>query len=323
MLVNELRDELKKYNADDLRKIIVELYKRIPKNKKEDYNIDEYIKNINSKDKKENNKKSMDFESLKAEIIYFLECVDSGYYQMPNRIISKKERSSWRFKVKKYYKELNKITPNSNNGGLATFLLIELFKRLSFGTNSLLFTNWNTFNALGVSQSDYYDTLVKRILFNNYSEENLQKCVELLSVEKDPEEFSYDMYAIFINNLKTIGIKETAIKLLNKEKDNLKENMDETSDYHTKYYIKQSLNNMVMCITEIYFNLHEIDAGISYFHKNYIESNKEILEYVLLNMLDEADLQNEWCLEYEKYLNQLDYRESLKSRYQELKNKMS
>lgn len=73
-----------------------------------------------------------------SEINNFLELVDGEYYATPNKIVSKTERSSWRFKVKRYYKELNKIEPNSKNGGMATFLLIELFKRLSRGTYYLL-----------------------------------------------------------------------------------------------------------------------------------------------------------------------------------------
>lgn len=37
MLVSELRKEIEKYDKNELKNIIVELYKRIPKNKKEDY----------------------------------------------------------------------------------------------------------------------------------------------------------------------------------------------------------------------------------------------------------------------------------------------
>ena len=43
MKVSELREIIKKYNEEDKEKIIVELYKRIPKKTKEDYNIDNYI----------------------------------------------------------------------------------------------------------------------------------------------------------------------------------------------------------------------------------------------------------------------------------------
>ena len=44
MLVNELRKEIEKYEKKDLQNIIVELYKKIPKVKKEEYNIDENVK---------------------------------------------------------------------------------------------------------------------------------------------------------------------------------------------------------------------------------------------------------------------------------------
>ena len=47
MLVSELRKEIEKYNKKDLENIIVELYKRLPKSKKEDFNIDDFIKNVN------------------------------------------------------------------------------------------------------------------------------------------------------------------------------------------------------------------------------------------------------------------------------------
>ena len=104
------------------------------------------------------------FDELYKEIVYFINCVDNEYYACANRIISKKERSSWRFKVKRYYKELNSIPFNEQNGIVATTLLIEIFKRLSIGSNRLLFVNWETFKALGVSQTEYYDTIINRII---------------------------------------------------------------------------------------------------------------------------------------------------------------
>lgn len=92
MLVSEIRKELRKYNHKELENIILELYKIIPKKKKEEYNIDDYIKNVSIKNK-EKKIVNLLFIDLKKEIIYFLDCVDNGYYSSPNRIISKKERS--------------------------------------------------------------------------------------------------------------------------------------------------------------------------------------------------------------------------------------
>ena len=58
------------YDKKELESIIAELYKRIPKRKKEDYKIDEFIKNI--KIKKKSVKKTQTFDELYKEIIYFL-----------------------------------------------------------------------------------------------------------------------------------------------------------------------------------------------------------------------------------------------------------
>lgn len=90
MLVADLKKEIEKYNKKELESIIVELYKRIPKHKKEDYDIDEFIKNINNSKKKIINKE-ISFEELQKEIIYFLELVDKEYYAGPNKFVSKKE----------------------------------------------------------------------------------------------------------------------------------------------------------------------------------------------------------------------------------------
>ena len=317
MLISELKKEIKKYNQKDLESIIVELYKRIPKNKKEDYNIDDFIKNVDNK-QKINSKKEFNFEGLEKEIKYFLSCVDNEYYVVPNKIVSKKERSSWRFKVKRYYKELSNIIPNSDNGAQATMLLIEIFKRLSIGSNRLLFINWETFRALGVSQSDYYDNILKRILYNGYTKENLQKCIDFLDIVKDPYELSYDMFYTYISNLKTIDNKEVSIQLINEKIEDLKLKLKDEKNSRIEYDLQELLNEYVECVTDIYFELEEIEKGIKFFHKNYIERSKEIKEYVLLNKLDVADLIDAWLKEYEQNMNKINFRESLKKRYEEL-----
>lgn len=317
MLVSELRKEIEKYDKNELKNIIVELYKRIPKNKKEDYNIDEFIKDV--KKSKTNTKKEVLFEDLQKEVIYFLQLVDNDYYAIPNKIVSKKERSSWRFKVKRYYKELNNILPNAKDGNRATILLIEIFKRLSIGSNRLLFINWDTFRALGVSQGEYYDVIMKRILYNGYTKENLEKCIDLLDILKDPSELSYDMFWIFISNLKTIDNKEIALKLLIDKVSALKIELKAAKNSHQEYDITENINNYVECILEIYLTMNEYECAIAYYHKNYIEDNKEVKEYILLEKLEELDLIKEWIKEYENN-NNIKYRDSINEKYTKFKN---
>lgn len=86
------------------------------------------------------------------------------------------------------------------------------------------------------------------------------------------------------------------------------------------YDCEDKLNSFVECIIFIYFELSEVDNGISYFHKNYEEKNKEIKEYVLLNILEKFELDDAWIKEYEKH-NSIDYREGLRYKYKELKKK--
>lgn len=316
MLVSELRKEIEKYDPKELQNIIVELYKRVPKYVKEDYNVDEFIKN--PKNKKKTDLKKVTFEELQKEIIYFLQCVDQEYYAIPNKIISKKERSGWRFKAKRYYKELNRILPSAPTGGIATEFLIEIFKRLSIGSNRLLFSNWETFRALGISQVEYYDILIKRILDDGYSKEKLKKCIDLLDVLKDPYELSYNMFWIFIENLKTQEMKETAISLLKEKVEEIKIKIDNIKNDST-FELEELMNDYILCITEIYCMLSSCAQGISYFHKHYVERSAEVKEYILLKKLEELDLKEEWLKEYEKHCNKISYRDSLKGTYKEFK----
>ena len=75
------------------------------------------------------------------------------------------------------------------------------------------------------------------------------------------------------------------------------------------------------CVLEIYIQLREVKDGIAYFQKKYIAINKEIKEFVLLNIIEKNELYKEWITEYEKNLGKIKYRDSLKEQYIEYKNK--
>ena len=83
MKVKELRDTIKQYNVDDLNKIVVELYKRIPKQVKENYEIDDFIINVKEEKKLVKEEKKIDFQEFVKEINYFLQCARMGLYVSP------------------------------------------------------------------------------------------------------------------------------------------------------------------------------------------------------------------------------------------------
>ena len=283
MLINELKQAIKTYNKDEKDKIIIELYKKIPKKKIKDSNIDDFILNVNKKIEVKAQDEFKDYNELEAEINYFLACVNQDLYASPNKIISKSERSKWRFKVKKYYKLLNSYSIDSDEGKKATDLLKELFIVLSEGSHYLKFSNWETFRAIGISQEDFYDNIIKRKLTNNFNLENLKYCIDLLDVEKDP--YSSDEYIIttLIGNLKTIDMKYLAIDLI---KQKVKEKYD-YKELNKSYSLRSLYNFYVETITKIYFSLKEIKEGIEFYQSNYFEKDSEVKEYIILNWLKE------------------------------------
>ena len=315
MKVSELREIIKKYNEEDKEKIIVELYKRIPKRTKEDYNIDNYIMNLNVKVEKSD--KEFTIERLEKEVNYFVECAYSDLYVSPNKIISKSERSKWRFKVKNFYKKLNSFLPTTEDGKKATDLLKDLFIILSFGTHYLTFSSWNTFGAIQISQSEFLMNIVQRKLANGITDDNLSYCIELLNVKYDPQEYHKSILTSFESCLKTADARYMAIELLKKQVLLWKEKYRQKDSYENKTYV----NYFVECIIDIYIELCEVKNGISYFHKQYINRDKEIKEYILLEKLEEYGLYKEWILEYEKHLEKIDYRNELKEKYKEYKKR--
>ena len=320
MLVKDLRKTLEKYDKKEMTDIVVELYKRLPKKVKEDYDIDKFIEDSNNKTKKE--EKKVSFDDLCSEMRYFLDCAKAGFYSSPNKVVPKKERSNWRFKAKRYYKELIKTIPTTDIGVKSTKLLIELYELVSRGTNTLVFTNWDTFRALGVSQTEYFDMLLKRVLSTGESINNIKVCIDLLDNCKDPDVLDEFLINIFIDNLRTEESKLTAINLLDEKVVEVKEkirSLGKKYNHYDMYYLEEDNNLYVETVTRLYFSSFEVDEGIKYYQKNYIHYNSEVKEYILLEILRELELYEDWIAEYERASKKIKLREELTKDYEKIK----
>ena len=322
MLVKDLRNVIENYSEKDKENIIIELYKKIPKRVKEDYSIDEYIMDIRKPKLKE--EKKVTFDDLEKEIMEFIKCANEGLYSEPNKIISKNERTKWRFKFKGYYKELSKILPDTLEGKKATYLLEELFKLISHSSVYLTFTNYETFRAIQVEQGEFYDNVMKRKLAVSCNDEILESCVKFLEVDGNPYGFSNELCKTFKSNLGTNDMKEIAVKIFKEKVIEFKENIkiyNKKSGYgHYVFELEEKNNNFVICVLNICFEIGKIDEGIAYYHKNYLCKVKEVKEYILLEEIENYELDDVWVCEYEEHLGKIDYRESLVERYNELKN---
>ena len=165
----------------------------------------------------------------------------------------------------------------------------------------------------------YYDIIVKRVLYNGYTIDSLKTCINLLSVEKDSYGFSYNMFEIFLNNLKTRFNKEDSIALINDKIIELKKNFKDKNTYDS-FYLTELINDYVKLNLHILVSVNEIKKGIDFFRANYIEDNKEEKEYILLSELEELNLIAEWIYEYEKNVNKINFSDSLKEKYHKFKS---
>lgn len=322
MVVKELKEVIKNYSYEELGKIIVELYKKIPKSKKEDYDIDNYILNLKNERFKNIKQKQekLTFEELEKQFKYFTYCVDNDFYCEPNKVVPKNERSKWRFRAKLFYKEFNKIDPTTKNGILATNYLIELYKRLTYGTVCLKFSNWDTFKALGELQTTYYENIAKRVLVNN-NMESLKVLISLLDCETDfncsKDEIS-DVFIKYVNH----EFKGNVISLL-EENIIIKYNkMKEEKDYHIEFNLAEIIENYSYIVLILYASINNTKKGIDIFKKYNSKRDKEVLEFVLLDILKNNELYQEWIMEYEEVCNKIKLREQLKKDYIEIKKKL-
>ncbi|HBY21606.1 MAG TPA: hypothetical protein DEG71_11495 [Clostridiales bacterium] len=112
MLVAEVREQLKKYKGNELRTIITEIYKSIPKGIREDKGIDTIITDINGYmnigkiDKSKEIK--MNINELKIEIETFLYNAYGQNYYAPNRDCAQKRKVELEIYSKKIPKSFGK-----------------------------------------------------------------------------------------------------------------------------------------------------------------------------------------------------------------------
>lgn len=115
MKIQDLRKLLGAADREHLEKAFVECYKKLRKEQKEE--ADPLLNGI-LEGKAVNTKKlevRMDFGELEQQIDEFIENAYAQNYFAPNRFIPTKQRPKWRFMVKNFIKELDKVPLESED----------------------------------------------------------------------------------------------------------------------------------------------------------------------------------------------------------------
>ena len=164
MKIQELRNLIKDADRELLEKAFAESYKQFTKHQKEE--VDQIINNVlEGKNVKESKKEEpLDFKALQIQITEFLKNAYAQNYFAPNRIIPKSQRPKWRFMVKNYIKELEKIPTENENYSDSVKLLTEIYCLLCEACNYYLFSTDDPFRSVGWEQPDLFRLVVKKNL---------------------------------------------------------------------------------------------------------------------------------------------------------------
>lgn len=330
MLISEVRKLLKKYNEEDLRLIISEMYKSMPKKLREDKDIDALLQDVHGYlqiGKVERIQDSQtDINDLKPEIDQFIDYAYKQYYFAPNSFVRKKERPKWRFKVKAYIKSLQDISVEGEDGEAATDLLEKLYNMLCYACNYYIFSTDDPFKSVGIEQTVLLDTVIIRKFGNGINKESIKSAIELvINSRVDRVTVHSSLINVLIKNLKSSDSKEIAIEQciglkaeLNRSRSNSSKKSwaSDSSDFKRE----EKINNLVEMIFRLNIALCEYGEAIKYFNCNYVERDSEVSLYVLLRLLFEYELKEYWLKEYNEALKKgVKPREALQKTYKYIK----
>ncbi|PIY09357.1 MAG: hypothetical protein COZ18_08105 [Flexibacter sp. CG_4_10_14_3_um_filter_32_15] len=334
MKVPELREKLTKLKKEELIKLAVEFYKLVPKSKKEDNDLDKLIENPTQPKAVKQTNTSIDWEELEQEINEFISNAKEQYYVYPNKIVSKKERSTWRFKVKKWYKLLTNTKQKDVNPELQVKLAINLYELLCEGCDYMYFSSNDPFQSIQVEQRIFFKSLIVLIQEKIGKSESVDKGIELI-VNNSLDRSTLKTYLAFelIATLQIPDLKERGIKkveqLLEENKlhyENLAKELEDKKDKKGRvirdyglaekrrkleYNIETINNDLTLIGLLFYESLYRIKDGIAFYNAHYTEKD-EIKLYILINEIFKDEYKNEIKSEIERAIqNGIEPRKAL------------
>lgn len=286
MKVKELRDLAKESQKEYIADAMVEIYKALPKAKKED--LDDYIKMILSGEKekakaeaKKNKNKPMDFHDLSFMANDFITLARQGLFLSPNRVVPKNRRSKWRFEAKRYIKGLLAIPPQSENFSEANVLLEKFFDTLSYSCGYYLFNSDNPFGAIGMTQTELFEQVVMRNFAEGFSREMLSRlyktaascylsydCLHEWLLAIVTEHLGSDQLSVAIEEIKKLIESSSAPK---------------TGQYSTEYYYwEDSIQKLDQEVLSLAVLEGTLKKDLPYYFAHSTQREKEVILYCAL-----------------------------------------
>jgi hypothetical protein len=325
MKIAEVKTILEKYSQKQLKVIITQLYKAIPKAVKEANDIDSLLQDPDSFLRSKSiprEKEIPDIDLLHYDTEEFIEDAYHQYYFIPNQFISKRDRPKWRFIVKRLYKDLLAAASDKENLPEAAQLFEKLYQLLCYACSYILFSGDDPFQSVGIQQKEFFH----RILTLKFQYEEKYTCIKnalllLINNSHGSGALSEDLMQVLMEFLKTPDLKELAISGCNELIETVKkEPPPKKTDFRSNDKKKEKLKNLAEMGFLCYAQLYEYEKAIQYFKQYYAENIGETALYVLLRLLFNLRQKDYFLQEYEKALkNGIAPWESLEKTYRYIK----
>ncbi len=326
MKISEVRAVIQNHSPEQLRVIITQLYKAMPKAVKEEQDIDGILRDPGILAKAKPGRQPAarpDLGLLSDEADEFMEDAYAQNYCAPNRFISKGDRPKWRFTVKRLYKDIL-LAADETNVSEAAQLLEKLYHLLCYSCENMLFNAYDPFQSVGIEQAEFF----RRVLALKYQSEDKNTFINdaLVSMLNEPLN-RYTLYEtrmrVILEFLKTADLKEMMVVKCDELIETIKrEPTPKREDYSALYKREGKLNNLATMGFLCYARLSEYEKAISYFKANNCEDDPEIALYVLLWLLFSLNQKDYFLREYEKAVkNAITPREALRKMYNSTKEK--
>src|SRR5262245_33253249 len=286
------------------------MYKVMPKRVKEDHGIDDMICSPASKRNDRKSEVVPDIGALASETERFVSNAYKDYYYIPNSVVPKRERSQWRFIVLRLFKNINHAATSEATVAKAAELLEKLYVMLCYSYRYTLFSAYDSFQSVGVSQEDFFRAVLRHKRSYENPREFVQNSIEL-ALKHDLNRYTLydDLLEAIVAFLDTSDLKQIAIATCDEmwsrasivsvsTKAASKSYEDRSIEYQRCEFLQNLSRLRFLC----HMALCEYDEAIDYFHKHYVVEESEIALYVLLNMIDGQQQWDLWTKTYEQAL---------------------
>lgn len=322
MNVQELRQLIKTADREHLEKAFVESYKQLRKGQKEE--IDPVLTDIlEGKETGKKSRNAVSFQELDKQIMAFMVNAYAQNYFAPNRIIPKSQRPKWRFMVKDFIKELEKISPEDENYARAVKLLSDLYHLICEACNYYLFSTEDAFRSIGWAQPQLFELLVKKTFAAGYTRENISLLLVYAATGGlSRESLHIEQEIVLLGGLKTNDVKYIAIGEAERLVEERMAKLAGMGKYdHQRYDLEDEINELCSMILLLTIKLAEPEKGVKYYFKYARESDKEITLYRVLSIIDLMREDKLWLEVYEDGIKKkIKPRDSLRASYEERKS---